>query len=352
MKESAYTSTGRLLSSRWLVHVSQYNLGVVRLDLLDAKIVSELYRNGRISYRELAKRVELSTTGVMKRVDSLMKAGTLREFVVMPSHAMIGAERFRAIVHTDGYENEEHFVNSIGGLPEVQDVVRLVSARGGSYYVLGNYIGSIRLNEIGRYLRTLTHVEDVELHSVVANWSRVANWGRGEKMELSKHHLLILRALRGNPRIQVKELSDETGLSMRRVRRLLRDIEDSGAFYFFPRTGPIVEGPTFVVRIRLAEDEMSPEQLLDWLRDAYQEHLYSLTISVTEPVLFALIVGVDVPKMSRILREVGRSPLVSTATLMMYLTYTSYPYLNQLKLNEMLKGLDDGNNERESESRS
>jgi predicted transcriptional regulator len=277
----------------------------------------------------------------MKRVNSLMEAGTLREFIVMPSHAMIGAERFRATLYTDGYENEENLFDSIGSLPEVHGACRIVSARGGAYIVWGSYIGPIRLNEIGRYFRTLTSVEEIELHSVVANWSRFSNWGRGQKMELSRHHLLVLRSLRGNARIQVKELSVETGLSLRRVRRLLREIEESGAFYFVARTGPIVEGPAFVLKIRLAEDEMKPQQLHDWLQDTYPEHFFGLAFSVTEPVSFVQFGGCDVPQMIHIFRDIGRLPFVAKTTILMALSFAGFPHLMQLKLDEMLEGLDD-----------
>jgi Lrp/AsnC family leucine-responsive transcriptional regulator len=314
---------------------------VVSLDVTDVKIISELYNNGRLSYRELAKRIGLSTTAVMKRVNSIVEAGTIYEFCIMPSHAMIGAERFRAIIHTDGFENEENLAESIGSLPEVHAVMRLVSPRGGSYLIYGNYIGSIRLNEIGRYLRTLTSVEEVELHNVIANWHRFSNWGRGEKMDLKRQHLPVLQSLKRNPRIQVKELSDETGLSLRKARRLLREIEDSGAFYFFPRTNPVVEGPSVQVKIQLADDEIEPPQVHALIKDICHEHLYGTTFSVTEPVTFSLIVGVDVLQMNRMILEIERLPFVAATALMMFVTYRAYPHLNQHKFDEILEGLAD-----------
>ena len=205
----------------------------------------------------------------------------------------------------------------------------------------GSYIGSVRLDEIGRYLRTLTGVEEVELHTIVANWSRFSNWGRGQKMELSRNHLLVLRSLRGNPRIQVKELSAETGLSLRRARKLLREIEESEAFYFIARTDPIVEGPAFVLKIQLAENEMEPQQLHEWLQDTYPEHFVGLAFSVTEPVSFVQFGGCDVPQMINFYRDIGRLPFVATTTILMALSFTGYPHLMQLKLDEMLEGLDD-----------
>jgi Lrp/AsnC family leucine-responsive transcriptional regulator len=314
---------------------------VVELDVTDVRILSEFYKNARISYRELAKRVGLSTTAVMKRVNSLMDAGTIQGFVVMPSHAMIGAERFWTLLHTDGSEDEESLADSLGSLPEVHAVVRLVSPRGRSYLIYGNYIGSIRLSEIAAYLRRLDGVEEVELYNVIANWMRVSNWGRGEKMELTRPHLLVLKSLRQDPRMQVKELSEETGLSLRKARRLLREIEDSGAFYFMARTDPMVEGPTFRVKMRLADNEMTPPQLLSAMEAICGEHSYGFGFSVTEPVAFALIVGVDVLQMQRMFLEVERLPFVAAATPLMVLTYRAYPHLNQHKMDEILEGLAD-----------
>ena len=314
---------------------------MVMLDVIDVKILNEFYRNARISYRELAKRVGLSTTAVMKRVNSLMDAGTIREFVVMPSHAMIGAERFWALIHTDGSEDEENLADSLGSLPEVHAVIRLVSPRGRSYLLYGNYIGSIRLSEIAAYFRRLDGVEEAELHNVIANWMRVSNWGRGEKMELTKQHLLALKSLKQNPRIQVKELSDETGLSLRKARRLLREIEDSGAFYFMVRTDPMVEGPTFRVKMQLADNEITPQQLLSSMQDICGEHTYGLGFSVTEPIAFSLTVGVDVLQMQRMFLAIERLPFVAAATPLMVLTYRAYPHLSQHRLDEILEGLTD-----------
>ncbi len=306
---------------------------VPEVDLTDLRILKKLDRNGRVSYRELAKQVGLSTTAVMKRVNSLIEDGVILKFIVMPSHAMIGAERLRAIVHSDGSEREDHLVDMIGSLPEVHGVTRIASLRGGAYLVWGNYIGSTRLQEFGSHLRRLTGVEEVELHSVISNW------GRGGEMELKKHHLLVLQSLRRNPRIRVKELSDETGLSLRRARKLLREIEGSGAFYFLVRTNHSLEGASFAVKIRHDENKVTPQRILDWLQDTYGERLYGLGSSTTAPVSFAWFEGSDVKQMTDILRNIGNAPFVVSETLLMFLSSTRFPFLNEHKLDEMLEEL-------------
>ncbi|UCH03379.1 MAG: Lrp/AsnC family transcriptional regulator, partial [Candidatus Thorarchaeota archaeon] len=87
---------------------------MLTLDPTSRRILEELGRDCRISFKKLAGRIGLSTTAVIKRVSSLIEDGTIMEFRVIPSQAMTGVSKFAAIVNTDGTENADDLVDLIG----------------------------------------------------------------------------------------------------------------------------------------------------------------------------------------------------------------------------------------------
>ncbi|MFH0898227.1 MAG: Lrp/AsnC family transcriptional regulator [bacterium] len=60
------------------------------IDEKDKKILSELMQNSRQSYREIAKKVELSTATVMHRVDELEKNGIIKKYTAHVDYEKLG----------------------------------------------------------------------------------------------------------------------------------------------------------------------------------------------------------------------------------------------------------------------
>lgn len=61
----------------------------MKIDDIDRKIIEILRENGRISYVDLGKRVNLSRVAVRDRVDQLVKLGIIEKFT-----AVINSEKF------------------------------------------------------------------------------------------------------------------------------------------------------------------------------------------------------------------------------------------------------------------
>lgn len=60
------------------------------LDDIDTRILGELSNDGRMSYRELGKRVGLSPTAAAARVDRLVDEGVIAGFTARINHAALG----------------------------------------------------------------------------------------------------------------------------------------------------------------------------------------------------------------------------------------------------------------------
>lgn len=307
------------------------------MDDIDWAILREVGRNCRISYRELAKRIGLSTTAAMSRVASMQKDGTLMHFRVIPSNAMIGAEHYTAIIHTDASEDIEEFIVQIAALPETIIVGELASTRGRSYISNGQYIGSARLQEIGRLFRGFHGVAEVELHP-----TRRLFVPDGAKMELTKHHLLVLRALNRDARMSVNEIAEETGLTRRRVRRILNILTETGAFIFGMRANFSKKRLTeLVIRTEYSSYDSSLLTFEEWRQNTGQTGLIAVFYSVTEPVAFAWFLVEDIRAVDKVAKTLAQQPFVVSSTPMVLQSMRKSRWLARLKLDEMLEGLDD-----------
>jgi Lrp/AsnC family leucine-responsive transcriptional regulator len=62
----------------------------MKLDDIDRKIIELLVENGRLSYVELGKRVNLSRVAVRDRVDQLMERGVIEKFTAVINSEKVG----------------------------------------------------------------------------------------------------------------------------------------------------------------------------------------------------------------------------------------------------------------------
>ncbi|MFW9911057.1 MAG: AsnC family transcriptional regulator [Candidatus Thorarchaeota archaeon] len=306
------------------------------MDEVDWRILDELGENCRISYRELAKRVGLSTTATMNRVVAMEDDGTIALYVVLPSSAMIGANGYTALIHTDASEDSEEFMKAIVALPETIIVGELATTKGRSYVTTGQWIGAQRLQEIGRFFREPEAVEEVELHPI-----RRTLVSKGSKMELTKHHLLVLKALNINARKPINEISEETGLTRRRVRNILKSLMESGAFRFIIRMNLTTKRMTeVVVRIHYNDYESS----LHWYEELRQSgdlgSLFDMFYSITDPIAFAWFFVDDVRGVNRLSKEIAKESFVVSSTPLVLHSMKKSPWLAQIKLEEMISELD------------
>lgn len=311
---------------------------MLTLDPIDRSILEELGRDCRISYKKLANRIGLSTTAVIRRVSTLIENGLL--FTVLPSRAMMGTSGFFGIIHTDGTENAKELINLIGTNRGVIQVSELVTTIGRSYFVSGAFIGSEGLLEIGKLFRGLNGVQDVELHTIIR--SRISE---GTKMKATKQQLLVLRALREDARMQIKDIAEDSGLSVKRVRNIIREIKESGAFRFTVRMShTLAKGLDLVLRIQIDENATSNQQVWNWLKEEFPTRVFDVFQSATEPVLFAWFEPGDIREAHGICEMVRNESSVTSVTPLVFLSHKKFPWLAEFLLDEMIQTISDGSN--------
>jgi len=93
------------------------------MDKFDTAILSELQGDGRITWSELAKRVNLSASAVQRRVESLALRGVIENFTVNLNEAALGyAVKAFVLVNVERQDTElaEDFRRKVREHPQVQ----------------------------------------------------------------------------------------------------------------------------------------------------------------------------------------------------------------------------------------
>ncbi|WP_110928919.1 Lrp/AsnC family transcriptional regulator [Bacillus massiliglaciei] len=78
----------------------EFQIPHLKIDETDKKILDILHEDGRISYTELAKRVDLSRVAVQARINSLVEKEVIEKFTAVINPAKIG-------VHVSAFFNVE-----------------------------------------------------------------------------------------------------------------------------------------------------------------------------------------------------------------------------------------------------
>ena len=93
------------------------------MDKIDARILSELQKNGRLRWSRLSKRVHLSASTCQRRVESLQERGVIRNFTLNLSEAALGhhVTAFVAVsVDRQNTASAEQFRRWVRSQPRVQ----------------------------------------------------------------------------------------------------------------------------------------------------------------------------------------------------------------------------------------
>ena len=76
------------------------NLPGLKIDEMDKKIISLLHEDARISYTDLAKKVEISRVAVQARINHLVENGVIERFTAVINPAKVG-------IHVSAFFNVE-----------------------------------------------------------------------------------------------------------------------------------------------------------------------------------------------------------------------------------------------------
>lgn len=118
------------------------------LDAIDARILNELQRDGRLTITELGERVGLSTSPCLRRVKLLEDRGVISGYVALVDQNRVGLEVnvFASIrLERQREEQLEHFNAAVAQWPEVMECYLMTGTR--------DYLMRIVVGSLGDYER-------------------------------------------------------------------------------------------------------------------------------------------------------------------------------------------------------
>lgn len=302
---------------------------MISVDDIDKRIILELDSDCRMTYKTMADKLGLSATAIKKRVTKLLDTGVIDRYLATLSFEMMNADALLAIVQTDGSEFQEELINELGKSPTIIQVSSIACGKGGLYCVYAMTKGLSALSDFGTFVRTLESVSNVEIHVLL--------YPRGEKITLTKLQLRVLKHLVDNPRMSIVEIAELAGMTARRVRRAITELQDGGGvnFRIFWNLG--IGGLNEVLlRIEWDEKNITHESVIDWLRKEYPLEFWSPFISAASPVVFARFVVEDLETIEVIARAVKRAPFVKSLSTLVFYSNNLFPWPGVTELRRLL----------------
>ncbi|MHA2143659.1 MAG: winged helix-turn-helix domain-containing protein [Candidatus Thorarchaeota archaeon] len=234
------------------------------------------------------------------------------------------------LIYTDGTENSREFVSQIGSNPMITYMLTLTSLEGGAYFFDGRCSGPNKVAELRTMLRGFDYVQQVELHMAFRPW-------KGRKIEFSKAHLKVIRCLRQDARMRIEEIAQKTGMASKSVRRILRELEPGNGLYYHCRVdysaGGVVDA---TLRIEWDDKMTSLEKMFDWIRREYDDDLWIVYISSTEPVMFACFMLDSILDFGHISNRIREEQFVKSTTPLIAIAADAFEGQGDVMLREML----------------
>jgi DNA-binding Lrp family transcriptional regulator len=297
---------------------------------MDKRILLALDENCRMSYQSLADMLGVTANAVKKRMDRLIETGVIEEYSIILKPEMMGSDYLVALISTDGSEDEDEFIEKLGAHLMIVQVGQVVTASGRLYFLHCEYEGSEGLKDISSFLRTLDPVKDIELHTTLTQ--------RGEKFEIKKLHLRVLKHLLENARMQVSEISKRSGLTSRRVSRAIQEMQDSNALWFAVRWNlSLGQNTEFYLKVEYDEQTSQMEEIDEWFRNRFPNLYWFSFYSALEPVLFAKFVTEHFRDAEEISRIVKDSLFCKKVDVLLSYPVKKFPRLGRIKIEGMIR---------------
>ncbi len=297
------------------------------MDELDKKILGDFMINCRVSYQELSRRYGISANAIRRRILNLEESGEISGYSLLLSAEMLGVHRILGLLTSDGSRDEVEVMDEIG---DHAGVIAAAAYSNGTYALVGEYRIPEELHELTSHLRTIESIEKAETHQIIQ--------AHGQPIELSRMHLRILKPLISEPRLSVVEISKKSGLTARRVRRLLGQLEESGAVKFqaLVELGAATSIP-FLARVTWDERKTTYREILDLIEQKYPLSHWETYVSASEPVLYSLIAVEGLVQVNEITRDLRSNDKIESVKALISMFHKFYESITQRTLHSMIE---------------
>jgi len=239
---------------------------------------------------------------------------------------MMDSELMLALISTEGLEDEKAFLEKIAENPMVLQVGFLPS---GNSAVFAEYVGSQGLSDLGLFFRGLEGVKEVEMHTLLIE--------RGGKVELTTLRLKVLRCLVQDARMPISEIAEQTGLTAKRVRKVLDQFLDNEVVRFTIRANLNAgEDTAFLAKIHWDQKNAERDNVRVWLKKEFPKELWYFFISASETTVFSVFVVEHLRQAESIARRMRSVSLIKSVEILTLYPSKKSPGLREKQLERLL----------------
>ncbi|MFW9979219.1 MAG: AsnC family transcriptional regulator [Candidatus Thorarchaeota archaeon] len=291
------------------------------MDQIDKKMLVVLWANCRISFRKLGSILGLSGPSAKRRVDRLLESGTIYDFYVVLSEAMIDMKRALVLVRTASSISVEKITTA---LARHQGIFRILSLLNGNFLVVSMYPEEEGYHKMESFIKSLNGVIDVKFFPIYRSENCVQ---KGRKVALTVIQKKVLSCLVTDARISSNEIARRIGVSTRRVEDAIEQMQKNRNVIFSVRWKSNLERSiSFMLRITYAGSEIDVMSFNDFIAKKFPSEFWYSYLPETESVIFSVFLVDSISDAYRITELAKEMDFVeSVETLISYSATTLDP---------------------------
>jgi DNA-binding Lrp family transcriptional regulator len=214
----------------------------MELDIIDKKIIYELGRNSRLSFKEIAKNINSKKEVVAYRFNQLIKNKVITKFVPVFALSKIGIFSSKIYIRLHGL-NEESENKLYNNLLQDKDIIWVAKSAGRWDLLLGMYTKNIIdfsklkekiLTKFGKYIKDydITQIEEglvfnrdylINKHPIYRN--QFLFGGDTDNITLKDIELKIINLIKNNARFKVLDIAEQLKIDPRTVMTIIKNLE-------------------------------------------------------------------------------------------------------------------------------
>ncbi|MFW9868164.1 MAG: winged helix-turn-helix transcriptional regulator [Candidatus Thorarchaeota archaeon] len=257
------------------------------MDPIDWALICEFTGNARQSYHTLAQKFNLSSNTVKNRINRLREQEVITGFGIIVSMEMLGAEHVCGVISTDGTEQVIEFMKQVARQHVICEIYRTGDMR---YEYWAMVAGASETLGLKKNLEELNGAIEVEIRPVDFLFpNKPPNFylnTRGKKVTFTQHQLRVLRCLYQDARMPVSQIARDTGFTPRRVRNILRELEEEGGIHITVGYDIFALGDMeYRLKIHFDESQIKGRDLIIELYQKYPDEFWWSSVTTNEPIV-------------------------------------------------------------------
>jgi DNA-binding Lrp family transcriptional regulator len=283
------------------------------VDPKDWALMWALEYDPRLSFQALAERFDVSPNAIKNRYNRLKKQRILGRGYAALSREMVGVEDIIAVISTDGSEKGSELMKEIATHPAGCEIYRTGDRR---YELWSMVSGTTEAFGLKLFLEKLDSVIHVEMRPIVFVFPHMPPdyfmQTRGKKVNFTHNQLLVLRQLVESMRMPVSKIAKETGLTSRRVRKIISELQWGGGVHLINGYNPFALGDMeYRLKIWFDSTQTTGQDFAKVLAEKYPNEFWWSSVTTNEPILDVGLIINDANQVPPIIREIKANPYIT-----------------------------------------